>query len=199
MQNVLNIVEQVCKILAILATGFWAYYRFLKGRTFRPRLELSVSGTAARHEGVNCLICSMSVKNVGLSRVDIVREGTGLRVSESNVTAFQPIEAAGWTPKAVFDALLQHAWIEPNEPITEQIVIGLPSSNIILQLEFRIVGKSQEWNCMSIVDACFDAGNLNGRQPKLLSSGDTTSTYNCVPEKSSSSCSTDNVEVTIQQ
>ena len=132
------------------------YYMYFKGRTFRPRLELSASGIPAQHGEVNCLVCTVILKSVGLSRLDIIQKGSGLRVSESNVSLFSPIQAAGWEARKVFSTFERHDWIEPGESIEDQIMFGLPRGSTIMKLDFRIVGKRQSWFCSSIVDCCFD-------------------------------------------
>ena len=42
-------VETAIRVAAILVGGVWVYFKFARGRTFRPRLELTLSGTPTKH------------------------------------------------------------------------------------------------------------------------------------------------------
>src|SRR5580700_3460648 len=79
-QTALGNIKTITETLAIAIGGLWAYYKFFKGRTFRPRLELSVEGKAWNEKHVTHLRTFAQIKNVGLSKLELPQEGSGLRV-----------------------------------------------------------------------------------------------------------------------
>jgi hypothetical protein len=45
--TVLSNIKTIVETAAVIVGGTWAYYKFFGGRTFRPRLELAISGRAS--------------------------------------------------------------------------------------------------------------------------------------------------------
>jgi len=43
-KTVAEIIGTLITALAVIVGAVWAYYRFVKGRTYRPRLEVSMGG-----------------------------------------------------------------------------------------------------------------------------------------------------------
>src|SRR5215213_5150613 len=61
----------VTQSVALLAGGVWAYFKFVKGRTFRDRLTPTVSGRLVSINGAIFLVVTTEIKNVGLSKITI--------------------------------------------------------------------------------------------------------------------------------
>lgn len=59
----------VTQSLALIAGGVWAYFKFAKGRTFRDRLIVTVSGRFVSIDGSVFLVVTNLLHNVGLSRL----------------------------------------------------------------------------------------------------------------------------------
>src|SRR5215471_9788274 len=163
--KVLEDAERVFKIIAILIAGAWAYFNFFRGRTYRPRLEPSISGALSFNERNGWLVASVKLKNVGLSHVTIRQRGSALQVFTAEArTGFVRAQEMGWKRIAVFDVFAKHGWIEPGELLQEERFIGLPQVGYVaVRLDLRIVSatlirnkwweKKQppEWNATSIV------------------------------------------------
>jgi hypothetical protein len=64
---------------AFLVGGIWAYYKFIRGRVYRPRLEPTIAVRAFQRTAPY-LVASISLKNVGTSKVECKQEGSALRV-----------------------------------------------------------------------------------------------------------------------
>jgi hypothetical protein len=123
---------------AVVIGGVWAYFRFVRNRTYRPRLEIEME--ARRHDvGTPLVEANVTVKNIGASDVRLRQHGTGLRVSRIE----DPIPADGivhWKSLGVFSILKEHAWIEPSESVTESMLLSLPlTSHDPLLFEARLV------------------------------------------------------------
>jgi len=125
----------------------WTWLQYVRGRTFRRKLEPKISGEIFEAEGKHFLSITSSVKNVGLSRAFIIQRGTWveitiLQVDSKTSSVAEPDEKeVGYPP-----VFLSHAWVEPGEEITDQRLVQLPakeSQDVAVRLNLRII--SQEW------------------------------------------------------
>jgi hypothetical protein len=153
-QTAVDIVQKLFTIAAIIAGGIWTYFNFFRGRTYRMRLEPEVSGKAATFDGMSYLIAKMSLKNVGLSRVEVEQKGSALQVLsyEAPVGESADVVSAAWKNLVVFPVFESHQWIEPGELIEEQRLIVIPTMvHTAFQLQLRIVSHKISWNAMDTI------------------------------------------------
>lgn len=138
-KTVAEIVNNAVTALAFVVGAVWAYFRFVKERTYRPRLEVTLSAFADVVGSRRLVRGRITVKNIGTSVVRLRQRGTGLRISKiSHVPAeVYPVE---WEVIGVFEILAEHAWIEPGESVTDEslVAIDFPDSEPLL-LESRLV------------------------------------------------------------
>jgi hypothetical protein len=80
LQRLVDIAQKSAAIIAIVGTAGWAYFKFVRGRTFRRRLELTISGEVTLSPGIVYLLTNSTAKNLGLSKFEIDHEKSGLRV-----------------------------------------------------------------------------------------------------------------------
>ena len=141
LKTVLDVIQKAFTIAGILIGGTWAYYKFVKGRVFGTRLEPALSGKALLAEKVTYLVVTITLKNVGLSKVDVEPKGTALRVSTHKaLSGLNESLEAEWRHVATFSIFANHRWIEPGETITEDRVIAVPGDNhFAFLLEMRVV------------------------------------------------------------
>ncbi|HEY3971480.1 MAG TPA: hypothetical protein VGM18_00665 [Candidatus Sulfotelmatobacter sp.] len=155
LSSILDVVDKVTKILAVVIGGGWAYLNYLRGRTFRKRLELKISGKPIWCRGVLFLSGSAQIKNVGLSKFSIEQRGTAISVSDLiPVPAVKnPVDASEELVK-VRSVYKNHGWIEPGETIEESFLLQLPEDELraAVKLELRVVAAHIEWNANSIVE-----------------------------------------------
>jgi hypothetical protein len=151
--KVLDAAGKVVQISAIVIGGVWAYYKFVKGRLYRPRLECSVTGEILRSSNRDYAVIAMSLKNCGTSKVEIRQEGTALRVfgCTNNDVADEGGDQVDWTHITTLSIFKQHAWIESSETIGDKVLVSLPADRLAVRLDFRIVGQRLEWSAKAIV------------------------------------------------
>ena|ERR1039458_6177550 len=142
--------EKITKILAIVLAGGWAYYHYFRGRTYRPRLEPSVSAQITASDKADLVVVTVQLKNVGLSRVVIEEKGTALVVSTCD-DVISPLTRTEWSAKGAFPVFEHHGWIEPNETIQDKILFGVPQDQIAVLLELRIRAAGIEWDAEDVV------------------------------------------------
>lgn len=124
---------------ALIVAGIWAYFRFVKDRTYRPKLDVTLSGAWLDLDGVHHLHARVVVANIGGTAVELVQVGTGLVVS-GLAPAVQGKRRRSWrqvTKQAVFD---EHGWIEPQERISDDVLLDLGVDRPVeTMLELRLV------------------------------------------------------------
>ena len=141
-QTVVDIVGTAATAVALTVGGFWAYFKFVKGRTFRPRLEVGMSGQWRQLDGTNLLHARITVRNIGNSVVTLLQKGTGLRVSVPAADQETAPAAMAWTVLRVFEILGEHDWIEPGETVSDDVLLnlGVPEP-IPVKFESRLVWR----------------------------------------------------------
>jgi hypothetical protein len=141
-KSVVDIIGTSVTAVALIIGGIWAYFKFVKGRTYRPRLEVELSGQWRLIDGKHLLQAHISVKNIGASVVTLLQNGTGLRVSV--LARHQPTAPAqvAWESLRVFEVLVDHAWIEPGETVSDDLLLDLGAASPLPTLfEARLVWR----------------------------------------------------------
>jgi hypothetical protein len=150
-----EVLKNVFEILAIATGAIWTYFNFFKGRTYRPRLECRADGSVETHSGRSLLKVVVKAKNVGLSKVSIEQRGTILQVYPAVTQSSTPASPCQivWSDKpAVFDVFKDHAWVEPSEPVEDQILIELPDDKApAYKLTLKVLSKNISWTARNIV------------------------------------------------
>ncbi len=141
-KTVFDIIGSGVTTIAVVVGALWAYFKFVKGRTFRPRLEPKVTGQWVAVDDRPLLRVSCAVHNIGASVVYLVQVGTGLRISVPAAEQPAPPSSLSWQSMGVFEVLLEHSWVEPGEVVTESCLIdlGIPQPSAT-QIELRLVVK----------------------------------------------------------
>lgn len=141
--NLIGDIERVLKILGILFAGVLGYIKFIKGRLFHPKLEFHVTCVLEESKQGEFLVAEVTLKNVGLTRVELSQTGTALSVSASRGSIGTGVD---WDPITILSMFENHAWIEPGETISEPHVIAIQDPASIYRCEARLVAQKKEWN-----------------------------------------------------
>lgn len=152
-QTTVDIVQKLFTIAAITIGAIWTYFNFFRGRTYRMRLELTVSGKVVTLNGTDHRIADMSLKNVGLSKVEIEQKGSALQVlSYEAPVGTRDVVSANWENLTAFPVFESHQWIEPGERIDEQRLATMPANGrMALQLRLHVVSKGSSWTTVDTV------------------------------------------------
>jgi hypothetical protein len=114
-QTVVGLLGTTVTAMAVLVGGLWAYFKFLRGRTCRPRLSVKMLAQWRPVNERHLLHTRIIVKNIGASVVTPRQRGTGLRVSVLSPQQPDPPAAVRWEVVRVFEILRDHEWIEAGE------------------------------------------------------------------------------------
>jgi hypothetical protein len=148
LSSILDIAEKPFKIAAYIIGALWVYFKFLKGRTYRPRLEPMVTGQILNHQGSTFIKIVINLKNVGLSKVDIKQKGTALRLLSYDFSNTND----PWKHQCTISILSAHKWIEPGETVGEQFLIPLAGTDLIaVKVELILVSRKTMWESAIIV------------------------------------------------
>jgi len=162
-ESLLDTIQKILTILAILIGAIWTYFNYFRGRTYRPRLENDVCGNVIQIDNSLLLNVKIKIKNVGLSKIDIKQKGSGLRIialkKPSEVKKVVKYEGTRLKTVPIFQ---DHGWIEPNEPITDVHTFLLPNNDYFgLKFEVRIITKKISWVFSSIQEINTNNGGRN--------------------------------------
>jgi hypothetical protein len=135
-------------------SSLWTFLNYLRPRSYRRRLELSVSGKVAVKKESQFLIATAQVNNVGLTTVPIEQRGSALRVSMYDWEEGIKVAATAKQKRlATFYVFENYTWIAPGEFIKEHQVIAIPSEDhVALRLSLRIVSQGIAWTTESVVE-----------------------------------------------
>lgn len=138
-KNLVDLIGTVITALAVVVGGVWAYFKFVKGRTYRPRLEVTLDGDWLQADSHIVLRARIAVKNIGASVVRLIQHGTGLKVSAPD---FSDAPLPRWTSEGVYEILKDHAWIEPGEMVSDDVLLDVSKHcKSPLLFEARLVWK----------------------------------------------------------
>ncbi|MFZ1005665.1 MAG: hypothetical protein WAN65_02435 [Candidatus Sulfotelmatobacter sp.] len=168
LSSLLDIVDKVTKVAAVLIGSAWTYLNYVRGRTFKKRLELTISARELKGRAALLLSGCAQMKNVGLSKFPIEQKGTAILFYElkpSGVTD-QPAEPAEESV-GIREVFKDHAWIEPGETIAEDFLLEVPENKerLAMKLDLRVVAAHIEWNANCIVE-------LDGESSKQANGSD---------------------------
>ena len=149
----IGIAQKILTIIGIIVGAIWTYFHYFRGRTYRPRLETSITGELLKENKNLLLVAKIRIKNVGLSKIDIKQNGSGMRVSalekKSSVKKIQKYEGVGLKTISIFNS---HSWIEPGETIDDVYTLILPDNDYFgLKLDVRLITKKIAWRFSSVV------------------------------------------------
>ena len=108
--------------------GMWAWYRYLRSRTYHDRLELTVSARPVEIDPAQGLLVEATLTNRGAGVLQIDHEGSGIllqALEQPHADAGRPY-AAQWENLAAFDLVSDNAWMESGETTRRQELFVLP-------------------------------------------------------------------------
>jgi len=139
-----DIAQKLFTIFAIIVGGYWAYFNFVKGRVYTPRLELKVSGEVTLVGDTTYLLVTGEANNVGLTWFRNTEEPT-LSVLwcevEDGVIAPETVEWKEFPGEPAWPLFEAHKWIEPGETIEDKRMIMIPGRHYF-SLQPRLVVRT---------------------------------------------------------
>jgi hypothetical protein len=147
--------RNVTQGLAFIAGGVWAYFKFVKGRTFKESLVPLISGKLTSIDGFAYLIVTTQVKNVGLSKIEFDGEGSAVILFGYESSSEPEIHTVSDKRLTAFEVFTKNdRYIEPNEIIEGQRLVAMPTAlKLAYRLEIEIASTAgYTWRANNIVD-----------------------------------------------
>jgi hypothetical protein len=113
---------------AVVIGGVWAYFKFVRGRTFAHRAELSVSMSLGRSAGGLYLCVTVVLKNTGLSKLPLNNNMKAIRLFGMTGQADDRPNGTEWERILTLPVLDQHEWLEAQETVTDSVICRLPAA-----------------------------------------------------------------------
>jgi hypothetical protein len=138
-QTGVSLVGTTTTVLAVVVGGLWAYFKFLRGRTYRPRLSVGMEATWHIVNDRHVVHARITVKNIGASVVTPRPHDMGLRVSVPAQEQPNPPAEVRWEVIRVFEVLGEHEWIEASETVSDDVLLDIDSdAPEVILLEARL-------------------------------------------------------------
>jgi hypothetical protein len=147
-------IQNIIAAGAIIIAGVWAFFRFVKGRTLKHKGELTVEGSLLRSADRRAIRVRVHMRNTGLTKTPI--ENAYVRVQAMRPTGWDEREWRRITTVKVFE---DHDWIEPQEPIGDELLIPLTGGKPALAYRLDAVvlppkkrlRKRIQWSAHSVI------------------------------------------------
>jgi hypothetical protein len=141
-----NEAAHFAQAVAVAAGGAWAYWKYVRGRTFGARADLTIRATLWSSEADPmhaALAVSASLHNTGLSRIKLAYDKKIIVVDwVSRERWMLSQNELYWGPRAgrrqavIFG---DHEMVDPGEVIADDVIIPVPSPSLADQpLAYRI-------------------------------------------------------------
>jgi hypothetical protein len=161
--NVTAGISSIVTALAVIIGGIWAYRKFIRGRTFKPRVSVDMCAQWHFLAGVgHVLRVRIRVTNIGASKLALTSRGTGLTVGFP--AAMQTSQAhrhtdewwadirweklpllEGGDQARTFAILKGHEWIEPGETVSDDLLLNIGRDPTIARLEVKLLWQLSRW------------------------------------------------------
>jgi hypothetical protein len=134
-ERISSILENIITIIALALGAMVGYFKFIKGRVYRPRIEPAVTGRIEKLNGLTMLVVHSEAKNVGNSKISL-GPSSGLDIFFDGVRLFpkggQPLSIATvkWQEPISFRVFRDHHWVESGETIREEQMFSLSSPDL---------------------------------------------------------------------
>lgn len=144
----LDTVEKFLKVLAYLVGAAWVYFNYIRGRTYKARLEVKLSGVRLEPNSLSLAKITAQVKNAGLSKCELLDRGSGLRLQGYDATK----QVDHWTSLGTYTMLTKNnQWIEPGVTIEEQVLLPIDSGKYAaFRVELILNSKDVRWKMAAI-------------------------------------------------
>ena len=144
------------KMVAVAVGAAWTLLNFVRGRTYRKRLETEISGNFSDRPGVILFTGDYKAKNLGSSEIPVLARGTGVYLFSLWLRRYTD---GGW---GVAEELIntvslveKDAWIEPTETLRKMYILPIPSGRgefVGVRSEVQINNGKTMWTVSHICE-----------------------------------------------
>ena len=149
-----SIVRDVVTALALIIGGGFAYFKFVRGRTFTERLKASVDAELDSARDLILVNASAQASNIGLREFHISSQGTALRLFAHRISEpASDAREASWELIGSWRVFGEQEILEPGETLQEFKVIETSATGFsAFMLELVVYSRSgSNWLAQTVV------------------------------------------------
>ena len=133
-------INDLAGALAILVGGLWAYFKFFRGRTFARRAEVDLALALVTAGGIPSIKVTVALRNTGTSKIDLDQSYCVLYLYAAQAADVQSSLNIDWGEHLTVTGIFgEHAWIEAQETIAEDVLIPLQADTA--PFAYKVVAK----------------------------------------------------------
>lgn len=143
----LDIAQQVLNIAVVLTGGMGAYIRFFKGRVFYTRILPDLEASFVEKEGTAYLLVKFSMKNIGITNVEL-RSGGQILILKRCKKILHPeiVRQNHWEDERVFFVFTEEQNIEPDETVCQERAFAIPKDDFFaLSICLEVTARKSLW------------------------------------------------------
>jgi hypothetical protein len=132
--------QNIVSAAAIIGGAAWGYVKFVKGRTFHRRAELTVDASFVFAGTSPAIRVKATFENTGGANIP-------LRAKAITVETYDGKDENGtpaWREVAIAPLFREHDWIESEETIVDDVLVSLPSDGIGDTRAYRVTALVYE-------------------------------------------------------
>jgi hypothetical protein len=139
--NVSSTVEQFAGAAGIVAGGVWAYFKFLRGRTFAYRAELTVADATIQPGPFPSVSVRVELKNAGLSKLPF-EELKLIKIWAVTDHDWLDDRNVNWGKFFILTPIFEdHQWLEAGETISQCVLVPVPVEIARRSVAYRVVAS----------------------------------------------------------
>ena len=119
--------DHLTQSLALIVGGAWAYLKFLRGRTFAYRADITLAGEVVDLGQWPAVMAHLAFTNTGLSKLPLKQGGKVIHLYGTPATEWAPPAEPEWHRVVTTLVFAEHDWVEPGETVTEDVLLPLPA------------------------------------------------------------------------
>jgi len=134
----ISAVQHIVEAFAVLIGGLWAYWKFVRGRTFHHRAELEVEPSLIVDVVPRAVRVNATMKNTGAADIP-------LRAAVVRLAAYT--DSGAWKAVESVGVFADHEWVESQETISDEVLIPLnaPLETYALRLTCLVIGTKRKF------------------------------------------------------
>lgn len=130
--SVTNAIRDITASAGVVVGGVWAYYKFIRGRTFVYRAELRTSAKYVDLDVKGLLLVSVEMENTGSSKIPLTAQDSK-NVQVYAASNLEPAVTIDWEDlDQIHQIFSSHQWIEAGETIVDEVAL------VVLRAPYRI-------------------------------------------------------------
>ncbi len=145
--EILGYTKTIVEMTAWAVGAMWGYLK-----TFKPKLDASISGDVWIENKSAYLAISARVSNIGLRSFKLLQEGTAVQIFSYVPKQIQSgCEVVAWTRLETLSVFTKHTFLAPGETVGDEILVGVRDVGQAFKIDLRVVSKGIEWNTSTTV------------------------------------------------